>query len=323
MLDWMTAGVIAIAMMQPQTAPPPSSPPAQDPVSRSVTTLEDVVVEQRRLEEFVQDFVGEVAAPAPRRGLARWQGGICVGVVNLRNEAGQYIADRISQVGMDLGLTPGDPGCTPNIVVAFTTDGAELASSVVGRNRRAFRIGGSVNRDIVALRAFETSDAPVRWWHVSVPVDSETGLRAVRLPGDLDPSTGQPAAPAIAVFAASRLNTQIRDDMNKVIIIVDVDGVASTNLTQLADYLTFIALAQVDPDARTAAYDTILNVFSSPQSVDGLTDWDMSYLSSLYRVQNSPARRINPSAQATTMAGDMIRDRRTAQAAEQRAEPED
>lgn len=323
MLDWMAASALAMALIQPQTAPPVSPPPAQEPSAQSATTLEDVVVERRRLEEFVQDFVGEVAAPAPRRGLARWQGGICVGVVNLRNEAGQYIADRISQVGLDLGLTPGDPGCTPNIVIAFTADGAGLASSIVGRNRRAFRIGGSVNRDIVALRAFETSDAPVRWWHVSVPVDSETGQRAVRLPGDLDPSTGQPAAPAIAVFAASRLNSQIRDDMNKVMIIVDVDGTASTNLTQLADYLTFIALAQVDPDARTAAYDTILNLFSSPQSVDGLTDWDMSYLSSLYRVQNSPVRRINPSAQAATMAGDMIRDRRVAQAAEQRGEPED
>lgn len=316
MLDWMTAGAVALAMLQT-----PSPPPVQDPPGQAATTLEDVIVEQRRLEEFVQDFVGEVAAPAPRRGLARWQGGICVGVINLRNEAGQYIADRISQVGMDLGLVPGEPGCKPNIVVAFTSDGAELASSLVGKNRGAFRMGGSVNRDIVALRAFESSDAPVRWWHVSIPVDSETGERAIRLQGDVDPSTGQPSAPVISVFAASRLNTQIRDDLNKVMIIVDVDGVAATNLTQLADYLTFVALAQVDPDAETAGYDTILNVFRAPQGVDGLTDWDMSYLSSLYRVQDSPVRRINPAAQATTMAGDMIRDRRAARTAEEPPAP--
>lgn len=321
MLDWMTAGAIAVAMMQPQSAPPASAPPVQEPAAQSATILEDVVVEQRRLEEFVQDFVGQVAAPAPRRGLARWQGGICVGVINLRNEAGQYIADRISRVGMDLGLTPGDPGCKPNIVVAFTADGAELASSLVGRNRRAFRMGGSVNRDIVALRAFETSDAPVRWWHVSIPVDSETGDRAIRLPGDVNPSTGQPSAPVISVFAASRLNSQIRDDMNKVMIIVDVDGMAATNLNQLADYLTFVALAQVDPDAQTAGYDTILNVFNAPQSVDGLTEWDMSYLSSLYRVQDAPQRRVNPAAQATNMASDMIRDRRAAQTAGEQPAP--
>lgn len=321
MLDWMMAGAISLALMQPQSAAPASPPPAQDPAAQSPAALEDVVVEGRRLEEIVRNFVTEVAAPAPRRGLARWQGGICVGVVNLRNEAGQYIADRISQVGMDLGLTPGEPGCRPNIAVVFTGDGAELASSVVERNRRAFRMGGSVNRDIVALRAFETSDAPVRWWHVSIPVDSETGDRAIRLPGDIDPSTGEPSAPVISVFAASRLNSQIRDDMNKVMIIVDVDDMAATNLNQLADYLTFIALAQVDPDARTAGYDTILNLFNAPQSVDGLTDWDMSYLTSLYRAQNAPARRINPAAQATAMASDMIRDRRAAQTAGEQTPP--
>lgn len=314
MFDWMTAGAMALAMMQPQTAPPASAQP-QEPGAQSPATLDDVVVEGRRLEEIVRDFVSEIAAPAPRRGLARWQGGICVGVVNLRNEAGQYIADRISQVGMDLGLDPGEPGCKPNIAIVFTADGAELASSLVERNRRAFRMGGSVNRDIVALRAFETSDAPVRWWHVSIPVDSETGERAIRLPGDVNPATGQPSAPVISVFAASRLNSQIRDDMNKVMIIVDVDDMAATNLNQLADYLTFVALAQVDPDADTAGYDTILNVFRAPQSVDGLTDWDMSYLTSLYRVQNAPQRRVNPAAQATTMASDMIRDRRAAQTA--------
>lgn len=314
MFDWMTAGAMALAMMQPQTAPPASARP-QEPGAQSPATLDDVVVEGRRLEEIVRDFVSEIAAPAPRRGLARWQGGICVGVVNLRNEAGQYIADRISQVGMDLGLDPGEPGCKPNIAIVFTADGAELASSLVERNRRAFRMGGSVNRDIVALRAFETSDAPVRWWHVSIPVDSETGERAIRLPGDVNPATGQPSAPVISVFAASRLNSQIRDDMNKVMIIVDVDDMAATNLNQLADYLTFVALAQVDPDAETAGFDTILNVFRAPQSVDGLTDWDMSYLTSLYRVQNAPQRRVNPGAQATTMASDMIRDRRAAQTA--------
>ena len=123
------------------------------------------------------------------------------------------------------------------------------------------------------------------------------------------------------MFAASRLNSQIRDDMNKVMIIVDVDDMAATNLNQLADYLTFVALAQVDPDADTAGYDTILNVFRAPQGVDGLTDWDMSYLTSLYRVQNAPQRRVNPAAQATSMASDMIRDRRAAQTAGEQTPP--
>lgn len=315
MLNWALALALATTMSVPQSVPP-ASPPPQEPVPEAIATLEDIIVERRQLESMVRDFVGEVGAPANRRGLARWQGGICVGVVNIRTDVAQYIADRVSEVGMDLGLTPGDPGCRANIFIVFAVDSAGLANAMVDENRQAFRRGVSgLDRGNPALRDFRSADRPVRWWHVSMPTDSETGQRAVRLPGDVDPTTGQPAAPVVNVFAASRLNSQIRDDMSKVMIIVDVDRLGETSLAQLADYLAFISLAQVDPDGETAAYDTILNLFDAPTSVDGLTEWDASYLRSLYRVQNSPVQRINPRAQAGVMAADMLRDRQRAREA--------
>jgi len=323
MLNWALALALATAMSSPQNAPPASPPSGQqDPAATA--TLDDVIVERRQLESMVRNFVGEVGAPANRRGLARWQGEICVGVVNIRADVAQYIADRVSEVGMDLGLTPGDPGCRANIFIVFAVDSAGLADAMVDENRQAFRRGVSgLDRGNPALRDFRTADRPVRWWHVSMPTDSETGRRAVRLPGDVDPSTGQPDAPVISTFAASRLNSQIRDDLSKAMIIVDVDRLGETNLAQLADYLAFIALAQVDPDGQTTSFDTILNLFDAPMSVDGLTEWDASYLRSLYRVQNSPVQRINPRAQAGVMAADMLRDRRRAREAAEAETPEE
>lgn len=322
MMNWALALALATAIYSPETAPQVSpSSVGQDPTPAPTATLDDIVVERRQLESMVRNFVGEVGAPANRRGLARWQGGICVGVVNIRTDVGQYIADRVSEVGMDLGLTPGDPGCRANIFIVFAVDSAGLADAMVGENRQAFRRGVSgLDRGNPALRDFRTADRPVRWWHVSMPTDSETGQRAVRLPGDVDPTTGQPAAPVVNVFAASRLNSQIRDDLSKVMIIVDIDRLGETNLAQLADYLAFISLAQVDPAGDTASFDTILNLFDSPFSVDGLTEWDASYLRSLYRVQNSPVQRINPRAQAGVMAADMLRDRQRAREAAAQAE---
>lgn len=322
MFDWVLAGVLAAAMTPPQSTLPAPGP--QQAGQEPATILEDVVVERRRLESMVREFVSEVGAPAARRGLARWQGGICVGVVNIRADVAQHIADRVSQVGRDLGLEPGEPGCKANIFIVFATEGAALADAMVEVDRHAFRRGvGGLDRGTAALRDFRTAGRPVRWWHMSEPTDSETGLRAVRLPGDIDPTTGQPAAPVINVFSASRLNSQIRDDMTKVMVIVDVDQLSSVNLAQLADYLAFISLVQVDPEAETASYDTILNLFDAPQSVDGLTEWDTSYLTSLYRVQDSPVQRINPSAQAGTMAAEMIRSQRAARNAAEQAAPGD
>ena len=43
-----------------------------------------------------------------------------------------------------------------------------------------------------------------------------------------------------------------------------------------------VSLAQVDPKADLADFDSILNLFSNPAAYSGLTDWDRSYLHALY-----------------------------------------
>lgn len=297
----LIAAFTALALAQePAPAPGPQDPPAAE------ATLEDVVVEARGLEELVREFVGEVGAPAGRRGLARWHDRLCVGVVNVRADLGQAVADRVSRAALDLGLDIGEPGCRANAFIVFTADGAALADAMVEESRRAFRIGvDGMDRGSGALAEFRTLDQPVRWWQISLPVDADTGLRAIRLPGD-------DSVPMINTFA-SRLNTQIRDDLKKTMIIVDVDRLGSVNLPQLADYLAFVTLVQVDPHADTAGHHTILNLFDAPASVDGLTEWDISYLRSLYEIQDSPVLSKNPRAQTLVVADEMVRDRRTAE----------
>lgn len=272
----------------------------QVPPSEPATELQEVVVEGRRLRAVVEDFVGEVAAPATGdRGAARWNRPVCIGVVNLRADVAQYIVDRASDVARELGLSAGEPGCTANVLIIAAADGQAVADGIVGERRRAFTPGGSgMTRSLRALETFRTSDAPIRWWHVSAPVDSETGELATRLPGR--------DAPQIAVSRASRLRTDIRDDMFKAIIVVDVTKTASLSLTQLADYCALIALAQVDPDADVAAFDTVLNVFSNPD-VAGLTGWDRDYLNALYSIEQN---RLGSGARGAEIVDLMTRSAR-------------
>ena len=79
--------------------------------------------------------------------------------------------------------------------------------------------------------------------------------------------------------------------------------------------------AGVRSDAETAAWDTILNLFDDPVSVQGLTEWDVSYLTSLYEIQGSPVLRLNPRGQTGVIAADMFRDRRDAAGAAPAQEP--
>lgn len=271
------------------------------------TSVGEIVVEGRRLEDLARTFVGEVGAPARSRGLARWRRGVCVGVANLDREPAQYLIDRISDMAGELGLRIGDPGCRATALIIFAADGAGTARGLVEADRRTFYTGsGATDRGLDALEAFQTSDAPVRWWHVSVPTDVDTGLRAIRLPGDeaSNPLTGEPNAPVVRTFNASRIRSGTQDDLNKVIIIVDVDQLAGTTFEQLAAYVTMLTLAQVDPDGDTMAFDTILNLFEDPAAPPGLTDWDLTYLHALYRPL---APRRDTRSQARAVAGDLTR----------------
>lgn len=274
--------------------------PLQDPAPQAVTdpgpavSLEDVEVTGRPLDSMIRNFVKEVAAPNRGRGLARWDDDICIGVANLKNEPAQYIVDRVSTVAEEIGLTPGQPGCTPNIMVVASDDAAALAQQLVSERRRAFRMGGAgMDRGGAALRAFQSSEAPVRWWQVSMPTDSETGARAVRIPGECFDPCSSPAdyAPQIDVFAASRLSTQIVDTIFRTIVILDVDQIADVSLTQLADYVAMVALAQIDPTADTSRYFSILNVFEAPDDAQALTDWDKAYLQGLYDAERNRQNR--------------------------------
>lgn len=299
---WLAGALLASSGAAPDNERLATPTVQQTPASPDpAVELEDVVVTGRPLDTMIRNFVGEVAEPNRGRGLARWDGPVCVGVSNLQADAAQYLADRISTVADDFGLEPGAPGCTPNIVVIATDDAVALARTLVSERRRAFRMGGAgMDRGGDALEDFVETDRPVRWWQMAMPVDSETGQRVVRLSGDCTgrlcaggtDMSAMAFAPQYNVFAASRLRTQIVDNLIRAVVIVDVDQVQHLSILQLADYIAMVSLAQIDPDADTRGYASILNVFDDPAGSASLTSWDQAFLGGLYSAERNAAAQI-------------------------------
>lgn len=301
----MVAGLLAgasLLLATQQTVPQvPSSPVSATTQDVEPTELSDVVVDGRRVSEVADAFVEAVAAPARRRGLARWYGRLCVGVVNVRPEVAQPLIDHITNLALDLGLRTGQPGCTPNAVIVFTDNGSAMASALVEQDRRAFHLGvGGLDRGKVALEAFQTTGRPVRWWHVSMPTVGATGARAVRMPGD----SGPIYVPGEGIVNRGR---PITDSLNKVVVIVDIDQIERANLAPLGDYLAMVTLAQVDLEGSTDGVDSILNLFEEPQQTSGLSEWDRIYLDVLY---DGFAERVDPHRQSADMARRVTRGRR-------------
>ncbi|HEY3517102.1 MAG TPA: hypothetical protein VGL98_08640 [Gammaproteobacteria bacterium] len=268
------------------------SPPAAEPAtaeSDASQGVDEVIVRGRRLEDIksdlrihIREFIGEVVRKPPGRGFARWYRRVCIGVHNLEPSAAQYVVDRISKLALEVGLEPGEPGCAPEVNIVFATNAKETAAAMVESEPRVFRrVGGFSGMDLglAALDDFAQSDRPVRWWHVSLPVDARTGGAAI----ELTKNCGEAFCPPnVNVAGPSRIHNGTRDDLLYTIIIVDATKLEGTTWQQLGDYLAVISLCQIDPRTNPGSFDSILNLFTNPRAYSGLTDWDQSYVRALY-----------------------------------------
>lgn len=301
-----TLGLLAAALAAPtwaQRAPPDAgSAPSQ---TADGQVLEEVIVRGQRMSEVkaelratIGKFISEVSVTFGGRGLARWDRSVCIGVHNLDETAAQYLVDRISKVALDVGLTPGEPGCGPTVIILFTTDGRALAAHLVENERKFLRPTGEggVHRGLAGLDRFAESDKAVRWWQLSMPVSAQSGIAAIEMANGLGP-------PTIAVAGPSRIHSGIVDALQRVIIVVDSTKLTGTTWQQLGDYLAVVSLAQVDLDASPQAFDSILNLFTNPKAYSGLTDWDRTYIEALYSFD----QERNPRLQAGALTGEMLR----------------
>ena len=263
-------------------------------------TLAPDTTEGQRLDQQLRDFVGDVADAPRGRQLARWDGTVCVGAVNMDARYGQFMIDRVMETALSVGIESGEPGCRPDVLIIATGDGDRLARELVDDSPSGFRPArGGTDFGSAALRRFQSSGAPVRWWHVSMPVNVDTGEVAVRLDGE--------EAPSLRVRSASRLAANVRDDLKRVVIILDVSQIGVIPFGALSDYVAMAALAQIDPEADTSAYPTVLNLFADRaagvEAPEALTDWDRDYLRGLY---TAPEGRARATQQERAIAGEIL-----------------
>lgn len=242
--------------------------------------VEDITITGQRpevLRQMMEDLIIEIGDPVSSgRGYARWRESLCVGVYNLPDaKIAQYIADKITVVALEVGMKTGSPGCSPNLHIVFSPDARTLATQMVEATPRMFMPyygTEGTTQGLAALERFKSSDAPVRWWQITMIVD-EFGYPAIILP---DGTGGQPTR-----ATGSRLKATTNDALWASLVIVDANKLGSTKWPQLADYLAMVSLAQIDPDGAPGN-NSILSLFTASTPPGGLTEVDLTYLHALY-----------------------------------------
>ncbi len=250
--------------------PAPAETPAEDPTVSSV-----IIKAPARLDETqaIESFVESVAADSGNGRIARWDRKVCAGVAGVKPEYAQLVADRIAAASLKVGLEVGEPGCKVNVLVVFTDDADGFVKRVLKNHPHAFsRYDMEMTSGRAALRKFQNSDAPVRWWHVTHRVTED--------------GTEYNSGDQVQVYSTGRISSRTRDDFDRATVVVDVKRVGQVRFAALADYLAFVSLAQIDPQAQPNTGASILNLFAAKDAgaepSEALTDWDVAYLTGVY-----------------------------------------
>ncbi len=260
------AALIAIVLVKPAHAQQSAEPPTEEEPSTEI-----VVVTAPALDDMVRSFVGEISVAGQVGQLGRWDRSICPGVAGMRTRYAQALIDRIALIAHQVGLEVGEPGCRPNAMIFVTEDSDALAADIVRHHgtlvSRRNRAGNTRGRE--ALEAFAETPRAVRWWHVSRSVTSD-GFQVRQ-------------GEQTTVRSIGRLGRGTREDFDRVLVIIDARRIDGIRFGSVADYVAMVVLAQLDPDADTVNYTTILNLFGGETNrPTTITAWDLAYLEGLY-----------------------------------------
>lgn len=102
----------------------------------------------------------------------------------------------------------------------------------------------------------------------------------------------------------SRIRLSTMTTFSRVFVIVDRRRLHGVRFGQLAAYVAMVGLARLRPDARLGDAPTVLKLFQeAPHAAPaGLTDWDRTFLKSLYATDQSAIGQSGRIARAMVRA---------------------
>lgn len=219
-------------------------------------------------------------AQADEEPLARFEDALCPGVLGLKQEAAEQMVGRLRANAEMLGVRMAENGdCQANFVVGFVSDGQAFLSQLQDRSGYIF---AEMTRD--ERLALLADPGPARAM-LRIRARTRDGMPISR-------RENLAQLPTTTMWMAhSKIYSATRNDIISAMVLFDRDAVRGLNLTQLADYATFRALAQRLPGPESAGQASILTLFEPGEArPGGLTEFDRAYLGQLYTgLANLPA----------------------------------
>jgi hypothetical protein len=230
---------------------------ADDPDPIVVTGTPVTAAEERkRAAEFVRR-----AGVARREPVARWIMPVCPRTVGLDDAVAAIVDRRVRAIAATAGAEVAPAGCTPNIAIIFTDDGAALTRAILDKSPRQIAALPAAERERLVRR-----DGPVRWWYNT---RDET-------------RDGMPASGGITrQYNSSIVSTQVVRALRSATVVVDAEQADGALLDSVASYAAMVALAELGSNPPPPS-DSILALFAGEAGRRELSDNDAALLRGIY-----------------------------------------
>lgn len=246
---------------------------------------QDAIIIRGEKKKEIAKALRQMIQPTDRgEQLARFEDKVCPMVIGMPRDwtakMTQMIRDNIVAVGGKLE----EPGCKPNALAIFIDQPTELIAALHEEEPQLF------NMSPRAFDNFARLPGPIWSWHVTDLRDRDGNMVA-------QGSSGGNDFAVIKNAAASRLYTNIREDMLGGFVVVDRPKTVGKTLRQIADVVTMHLLLDVKHDAGRRDKSSILSLFE-PRGVNEalparFSSFDKGALTGFYtqRENNRTARQ--------------------------------
>lgn len=241
--------ITLLAVLVASAAAIPASTAAQVGMRASTAAPDNeaIVVQGQRKKEVVQ-ALKNLIQPTGDEQLARFEDKICPMVVGMPRDWTAKMTRMIRENMVAVGAEVQPAGCKPTALAIFIDQPKELVSALHEDAPFFF------NMTPRQFKNFEGTPGPVWSWHMTSMVSRDGVLLG----------SGGMAGNDFAVVknaAATRLYSNVRQDMQAGFVVIDRTKTVGTTLRQLADLATMHLLLDVRWDAGARDRSSILSLF--------------------------------------------------------------
>lgn len=296
------------------------------PAIASQSTTDTIIVRGTRIDpaearQRAVEFVKRAGVAKGEKQVARWVVPICIKVIGIQDVQAERVERTMLNIAREANMPIAGDKCEPNITVSFTPDAGQVVRHIQARRPHQLSELSFADRERIL-----TGDAPVRWWYATQMLDRDgvksnnisapwlTGGGGAGVQGTGADPVSLPMNDGVTATQQYNSGSNVRSPTVRSLygatVVIDAPKADDAPVDAIAAYAAMVSFAEMDASDPPPP-DSILGLFQPDRAETSLTDWDLAFLKSLYRMPLDRRSRIQRGHLVEALLDERLSDRKS------------